>query len=120
MPPSEILTSAWLAFLTPISIAVLALVQYIQKKNSDKKIADRAEEVKTALSESAIKSEDKIHEIHILVNSERGVLLEMYATAMEANAKLTKLPDAVKAAKLARAMVNDHKQKQLLVDSQQK
>jgi len=119
-PPSSELTQQWLAFLTPISIAILAVVQVLIGRFSDSKAAKRAEEVKKSLGEATEKSNNKISEIHTLVNSERGILLGMYATAMEDLAQVSKTPAAQKAAQIARAMSDDHNRKQAAVDDGQK
>jgi hypothetical protein len=129
--PQTSLMSQWLEFLTPLSIAFLAIVNVwaakraaakaeavkAELKSTKQENANRAEEVKTTLEQSTVISNTKLGEIHALVNSERGVLLEMYASAMEVNAKLTKDPKAIEAAKVARAMVEDHKAKQAASDA---
>lgn len=104
----------WAVLLVPVAgFSWLSLQKYI----ADVKKKKDSEEVKIALHETNTQTAEKMGEIHTLVNSERGILLEMYASAMEVNAKLTNDPQALTAAKVARAMVDDHKRKQANVDS---
>ena len=115
-PPTAVLTSQWLAFLTPLSIATLTLVQLWTARRT----AQKAKEVKEVLAVTTSNQDQKMGEIHTLVNSERGILLEMYASAMEVIAKQSGDMQAIEAAKIARGMVEDHHRKQAAVDAKNK
>lgn len=127
VPPSSSTVQQWVALLTPIALSVLTVVNVWAAKRAETRgqkmqvanelVAQRADEVKKTLAETTKKSDAKLGEIHTLVNSERGVLLEMYASAMEVIAKQAPSKEATDAAKVARAMVDDHKRKQANVDA---
>jgi hypothetical protein len=126
-PPDASLTKQWLifltavvTFLTPLSVAILAIINKRASNRAEasaKQAAEKAEVVKTTLETSTDKTEKKLDQIHTLVNSTMGVQLDTNATDKERIADLTKHPKDINAATIARALSDEHNRKQALVDA---
>ena len=83
--------SAWANVAYPLALAFLAIVQYWILKRTN--------------------------EVHKLVNSQSGITLTALAVALEANAAITKKPEAIAAAQVARKNADDHVQAQAKIDA---
>lgn len=96
-PPSEI-TAAWLAFLTPIALAVLALTNWFTARRN-------------VLLLKVAKA------THTLVNSQHGLALLKVVSTTKRLADLTKDPVDIEESEKARKMFADHEAKQGVVDA---
>jgi hypothetical protein len=115
-------TAQWLSFLTPLLVAVLTYVQLMTAKLAASKVS----EVKHTLEASTANATQKLNEIaivadktHILVNSQMGQQLMMYAITARTLADLTHKPEHIKAAEEADQKLSDHVAKQHLVDTKE-
>lgn len=100
-PPDNNVTAAWLAFLTPVMVAALTLLNLRIAKRQNKTLA---------LAEKT----------HTLVNSQHGIALAtVYEQALRI-AKLTGDPVDIEKANIAKKNLNEHEAKQAVVDSREK
>jgi len=109
-----------LQFLTPLLVAVLALIQMLVAKAQAAKVetvaitaagtADRA-------AKSAEVLKDLAEKTHILVNSQYGIALAEIAVQKERVAKLSGDPADFAEAMQARKNLDDHNQRQSRVDN---
>jgi len=119
VPPDQAVVSAWVALLTPVSVAVLTVVQLlasIRSKKRGEEAKAAVQEVKITLAETGAQTNKKLDAIHTLVNSEYGIALRAGATALEKIAAMTKTADDIESAKVARQMADDHDRKQRDLD----
>ncbi len=107
-------------FFTFLTTALLAFIAYRQKLADDK-----VKTVKTDLAESNARQNKRLDSIaevadktHILVNSERGKLLTLYAMSARLLATETNRPEHARAAELAEIELAEHNSKQAEVDAQ--
>lgn len=131
-------TTQWVALLTPIAVAVLTVVNVVTAKitadraahsaqavqevkitlaTSVEDAADRANEIKLRLERNNSLQYSKLDDIHKLVNNSYAVSLRIGAAALERVAAITKNPDDISQAKIARQLSTDHDRKQLKVDA---
>jgi hypothetical protein len=89
----------------------------IETKEAANKAAVKVEEVKTALKASDAHTDEKLDDIHTLVNSNFGVQLKISAIALRRLAGLTKDADDIAAAATADKALVEHERKQRIVDS---
>src|SRR5580692_375153 len=95
-PPSDDMTSKWLAFLTPISVAILTLVNLWIAKHQ----AVKADRVATVAKQVAAQSQSQTEKIlvladktHTLVNSQYGIALRLILEKALRIAQLSKDPE---------------------------
>jgi hypothetical protein len=119
----------WQALIAAVVTVVLA---YMQKrgqtaaKESADAAAQHADEVKAALKKSTEANTGKLDGIakevnstHVLVNSARGQLLKLYATAARSLADRTQDPKNIQAAVDAEHELAEHVSRQAAMDAQQ-
>ena len=75
------------------------------------------QEVKTNLADTNFIANEKLNNIHTLVNSSMGLQLKMTAAALRRLALLTKDPEDEKAAQMAIELSKEHEAKQAEVDA---
>ena len=92
-PPDPNVVNGWIAFLTPLALAVLAVIQLISARLSAQRGAIQAK---------------KMDVITDVVNGRHGEVLRVAATALERVAVLTGNPGDVDNAKVAREMSDAH------------
>lgn len=86
----------WAQVCYPIALAFLALVQFwIYRKTKQ-------------IDGTTKHTDEKINQVHTLINGEKGVVLNALAASLETNAVLSGLPEAKEAAKIARQVADDH------------
>jgi len=79
--------------------------------------ATKTKEVKEALEKSDRSRDGKLDAIHVLVNNNMQVQLQVAATALRELATTTGIAAHVRAAEQAEQALADHKQKQAVVDA---
>jgi len=94
-PPNQEVINAWIAFLTPIALAVVAVLQVVLARIANKN---------TGATEANGAQLDKIHSV---VNGRYGEALAIGANALEKLAALTKDPADIAAAQHARGMASN-------------
>ena len=124
-----------LAIIVPSFCSVLGavVIAYMQNKTKQAVLdtgtaaAFKVAEVKTELRDSNVTTDATLKEIkktgvdtHTLVNSNMGVQLRLNAAVTGRLAEITKDPEDIKAANLARLMYEEHVAKQAIVDSGKK
>lgn len=116
-----------LGFLTPLMVAILALINVITAKIAATKAdaaANKVESVKLALLGATNSQTNfneaqtaKLGQIHALVNNDHGVSLRLTASALKRVAELTNHPDDIKAAVDAELASAVHDAKEKLAES---
>lgn len=131
--PDSIAINGWVALLTPVGIALLTVINIISARMGTArgvqavKAAHNAETATKEAKEAAIVAKNtlalttatqskQLSDIHKLVNSEYAVSLRVGATALERVAAITKDPEDLAQAKIARQMSVDHDRKQRVLD----
>jgi hypothetical protein len=119
-PPSDDMTSKWLAFLTPISVAILTLVNLWIAKHQ----AVKADRVATVAKQVAAQSQSQTEKIlvladktHTLVNSQYGIALRLILEKALRIAQLSKDPEDEAEVVKARQKLSEHEGKQSIVDA---
>jgi hypothetical protein len=109
VPVQQTSLALWLAFLTPVCVAVVGLINAMAMKmaNAASHKAAAASQIQT----------QKLTEIHTLVNNDHGVSLRLAASALRRVADMTKDPGDIQAALDAKAASDDHDAKQKIVDA---
>lgn len=90
-------------------------VDQVASTLADKTAADKVRHDETATALSKIDATGERN--HILLNSERGALLKLYAVAMRRLADGSHLPADIEAASTAERLLADHQEKQSVVDA---
>lgn len=120
---SDVVYQALIAAIVTIVLAVINL-------RAAKKVAQKAEEVKTTLVQTTARTDGKLDDltdvardtqetgekVHVLVNSSMSAQLKISMIALKRVAELTKHPDDLAAAELATKLYHEHEGKQKLVD----
>lgn len=112
-PPDSSVTQQWITFLTPIAFAFLAIVNLVIGKLA----AVKVEQTKTTLAATTAVTNNKLNEIHTLVNSDHGITLRLWSTAVQRIADLTGKSEDQSLANEAKLQSEEHEKKQALVDS---
>jgi H+/gluconate symporter-like permease len=103
------LITSFFGLLTAIVTAIVAIyLAKINRKTDETKDAAKVEEVKTALVGSDAKTDQKLNEIHSLVNSKFTTLLKTNAIALRRVANVSKDKDDEAAAVYAETALADH------------
>jgi len=117
MPFAELSDPVKLAIVTGVFV-MLGSVGTFFKDQLDKRRAERiALAVKATLATATDKQNEKLGEIHALVNSGMGAQLETTAIALRRLATLSAEPDDVIAADRAEELFREHQKKQANADS---
>lgn len=114
VPVQQTALALWLSFLTPVSIAILGIIQIVVAKwaAKDRKVVKQTLDNTTqAQAQSNETQEKKLTEIHALVNNEHGVSLKLAATALKRVADLTGEAKDAQAARIAEAASDEHERK---------
>jgi hypothetical protein len=134
--PGKVSDIVLLGIIGGTQAIILAVIGYFQavslRQGTEaaemvRKVADKAEHVRLTLVESTDSNNKQLKDIHTLVNSERGALLKVAATAMRALAVASSIDHAknyneqrhhldLMAAEQAEKLLIEHEAKQGIVD----
>lgn len=143
-PPDSVAVAAWLAFLTPVALAILAVTQVVAAKmssdrgvkaaakadevakiaaNTAKIVAEKVEVVAKVAAATASNAADQnkailenTEKIHTLVNSQHGLALALVLEKAIKIASLTNDPNDAAEVKKAKIKLDEHEARQQLVD----
>jgi len=126
--PDSVLTSAWLAFLTPLMLAVLTMVNLLSTRMTAQRaklIAEKVTTVAKVAAEAVAHADVQTGKIlvlaektHTLVNSQYGIALALILAKAQRIAALSNDPADIEEVEKAKKKLAEHEAKQHVVDTE--
>jgi len=121
-PVIQSATAQWLAFLTPLMVALLTITQLVIAKLAAQKVQKVADVAVDVANRADHKSETILvlaEKTHTLVNSQYGIALALILEKAQRIAALSQDPSDIEEVQKAKAKLAEHEAKQHVVDSRE-